>query len=185
MSRDTSTPTPRDPVASDLAQRVAPGDPERQALLDELSDLVRANQRTTDAVDDLVAQLLGVNRTDGRCLDLLEQHGRMSAGQLAAESGLTSGAITSVIDRLERLGYARRVPDPSDRRRVMVEPTDKAREMGWELFGPMVEEVAPVMARYTDEELRVLIDFQRLGSEVQERHAERLRALLAERRDRT
>src|SRR5436305_4719637 len=118
-------------------------DPERLALLDELSHLVRSNQRITDVVDDLVAQLLGVNRTDGRCLDLLEHHGRMSAGQLAAQSGLTTGAITSVIDRLERLGYARRVPDPSDRRRVMVEPTDKARELGWELFGPMAEEVVP------------------------------------------
>ena len=70
-------------------------DSQRLALLDELSHLVRSNQRTTDVVDDLVAQLLGVNRTDGRCLDLLEQNGRMSAGQLAAGSGLTSGAMNT------------------------------------------------------------------------------------------
>ena len=90
---------------------------------------MRANQRATDVVDDLVCQLLGVNRTDARCLDILDQQGSMSAGDLAEASRLTTGAITAVIDRLERAGYARRVPDPSDRRRVLVEPTEKAFEL--------------------------------------------------------
>ena len=82
---------------------------------------MRANQRPTDVVDELVSQLMGINRTDSRCMDILDQHGSMSAGDLAEASRLTTGAITAVIDRLERAGFARRVPDPSDRRRVLVE----------------------------------------------------------------
>jgi DNA-binding MarR family transcriptional regulator len=107
----------------------------------------------------------------------------MSAGNLAQKSGLTSGAITAVIDRLERAGYARRVPDPSDRRRVLVEPTEKAYEASMELMvAPMGELTKPMAAQYTDEQLRLIIEFTRQGREIQERHADWLRARLAERR---
>jgi DNA-binding MarR family transcriptional regulator len=150
----------------------------RDELLDQLGHEVRAAQRATDLVDELAGELMGVNRTDGRCLDLLEHRGRMSAGELARASGLTTGAITGVIDRLERLGYAQRVDDPDDRRRVLVEPTPKARELSWELFGPLAELVEPMMARYSDEQVELLIEFQRLGREAQERHAEGLRQRL-------
>src|SRR5690349_14184257 len=92
----------------------------REALLQELIDEIRRGQRATELVDNAMCSLMGVNRTDGRCLDILEQRGRISAGELAAEARLTSGAVTAVIDRLERDGYARRVPDPDDRRRVLV-----------------------------------------------------------------
>src|ERR1700686_335159 len=100
----------------------------------QLGDEVRANQRATDVVDDLVCQLLGLNRTDARCLDILDQSRSMSAGDLAQESRLTTGAITAVVDRLERAGYARRVPDPSDRPRVLIELTPKAYEASLELI---------------------------------------------------
>jgi DNA-binding MarR family transcriptional regulator len=100
---------------------------------------------------------------------------------LERAGGLTTGAITAVIARLERAGYARRVPDPSDRRRVLIEPTPKARAAGWELFGPLVEYVEPLMARYTNAQLELLIEFHVLGRETQERHAEMLRELLRKR----
>ena len=141
-----------------------------------LGEEIRAGQRATDAVDDLAAELLGVNRTDSRCIDILEQHGRMTAGHLALLSGLSTGAVTAVIDRLERAGYAQRVPDPSDRRHVLVELTELARERIWELMGrPLREATVPVMERYSDQELELLLEFQRAGREIQERHAEWLR----------
>ena len=127
-------------------------------------------------VDELVCQLLGVNRTDARCLDILDQHGSMSAGDLAEASRLTTGAITAVIDRLERAGLARRVPDPTDRRRVLVEPTEKALAVAIELMvEPMSELYLPMAERYSDEQLRLILDFTRRGRELQERHAEWLR----------
>jgi DNA-binding MarR family transcriptional regulator len=156
---------------------------DRERLQNELSDEVRANQRATDVVDELVCQLMGVNRTDSRCLDILEQQGSMSAGDLAEASRLTTGAITAVIDRLERAGLARRVPDPADRRRVLVELTPKAYETAMELMvEPYRELYEPLAARYTDADLRLLIDFTREGRQVQERHAEWLRERLAAQR---
>jgi DNA-binding MarR family transcriptional regulator len=152
---------------------------DRQRLYQELGDEIRASQRATDVVDDLICQLLGINRTDARCLDILEQQGSMSAGELAHASRLTTGAITAVIDRLERGGYVRRVPDPSDRRRVLVEPTPHAFETANELMvEPMRALYEPMAGRYSDEQLRLFIDFTRMGREIQERHAEWLRARL-------
>ena len=156
---------------------------ERERLQVELSNEVRGNQRSTDVVDELVSQLMGINRTDSRCMDILDQHGSMSAGDLAEASRLTTGAITAVIDRLERAGYARRVPDASDRRRVLVEITPKAYEAAMELMiEPLRELYEPLAARYSDDDLRLLIDFTRQGRELQDRHAEWLRERLAQRR---
>jgi len=160
--------------------------PEREGLYDELGAEVRANQRATDVVDELVTQILGVNRTDARCLDILDEHGSMSAGDLAEASRLSTGAITAVIDRLERAGLARRVPDPADRRRVLVELTPKANETALELMvKPMIELWQPLGDRYTEDELRLFIDFTRRGRELQERHAEWLRERLRRQSSRT
>ena len=93
---------------------------------------------------------MGVNRTDGRCLDLLEHRGQMSAGELARASGLSTGAITAVIDRLEHAGYAQRVADPADRRRVLIEPTAKA-------FDRDAQRVEPAGQRLDDLERRGLL----------------------------
>lgn len=160
--------------------------PERLRLYAELGDEVRANQRATDIVDELLAESLGINRTDARCMDILDQHGRMSAGDLAAASRLTTGAITAVIDRLQRAGMARRVPDPSDRRRVLVEPTEKALTLANELMvEPMRKLYVPMAERYSDDDLRLILDFTRRGRELQEQHAEWLRARLNAQSERT
>ena len=160
--------------------------PERLQLYAELGDEVRANQRATDVVDELLCLLMGVNRTDARCLDVLDQRGSMSAGDLARESRLTTGAITAVIDRLERAGLARRVPDPADRRRVLVELTEKAYVTANELMvEPMKEMYAPMAEGYSDDDLRLILDFTRRGRELQERHAEWLRERLDAQRERT
>jgi DNA-binding MarR family transcriptional regulator len=154
----------------------------RAQLYQELGDEIRASQRATDVVDDFICQLLGINRTDARCLDILEQGGSMSAGDLAHASRLTTGAITAVIDRLERAEYVRRVPDPSDRRRVLVEPTQHAFETANELMAePMRRLYGPLAGRYTEEQLRLFIEFTRMGREIQEQHAEWLRARLEQR----
>jgi DNA-binding MarR family transcriptional regulator len=160
--------------------------PDREQLYRELGDAVRANQRATDVVDELLAEMMGINRTDARCMDILDQHGCMSAGDLAEASRLTTGAITAVIDRLERAGLARRVPDPSDRRRVLVEPTEKAFELAMELMvEPMRALYLPMAEGYSHEELRLILDFTRRGRELQERHAEWLRARLRDQSSRT
>jgi DNA-binding MarR family transcriptional regulator len=84
-----------------------------------------------------------------------------------------------VIDRLERAGYVERVADPGDRRRVLVDVTDKTRKLTWELMGrPLGEAARPLIERYTAEQLELLLDFTRAGRQMQERHAEWLRERL-------
>src|SRR6266849_3407784 len=100
----------------------------KRRLFDELMVEFRSSQNATDRFDQAVADTLGLNRTDMRCIDILEREGRLTAGRLADRTGLTSGAVTTVIDRLEAAGYARRVRDTGDRRRVYVEITEGARQ---------------------------------------------------------
>jgi DNA-binding MarR family transcriptional regulator len=103
--------------------------------MQELGLEIRRHQNAQDLFDEAACAHLGINRSDGRALDILDQHGRLTAGRLAAESGLSSGAITTLLDRLERAGYVRRLRDEGDRRRVLVELTDLAHERASEIWG--------------------------------------------------
>jgi DNA-binding MarR family transcriptional regulator len=87
---------------------------------DHLPLVLRELGEAVDLFTQVVADRLGLNRTDLAVLSLLGARGPLSAGQLAEATGLTTGAVTGVADRLERAGYARREPDPDDRRRVIV-----------------------------------------------------------------
>ena len=92
-------------------------------LIEELGEAFRIYGNAEEAFDNLAAQRLGVNRTDLACLDVVQRRGPLTAGELARETGLTTGAVTAVIDRLEASGYARRTRDSHDRRKVLVSGT--------------------------------------------------------------
>ena len=149
----------------------------KQELVDELLHLARAHEAANDAFDEVAREKLGINRTDLRCLNIIDNAGTMTAGRLAELSGLTTAAVTSVLDRLERAGYARRVRDQPDRRQVMVEVTPLLAERATPIWGPLGEEARSTLSRMSAEELRALIDFYRLGIELNERHIERVRHL--------
>jgi len=149
----------------------------KRKLADELISLVRAHEAANDAFDEVACQKLGVNRTDLRCLNIVDNRGSMTAGRLSELSGLTTAAITSVLDRLERAGYARRVRDQEDRRQVMVELTPLLEERAGPIWGPLGDEAKAQLARMTVEELQSLTDFFRLGIELNERHVARVRSL--------
>ena len=121
----------------------------------ELKDEFRAGQNATDMVDQAAADLLGVNRTDARCLDILDRLGRVTAGRLAEESGLTTGAVTAMIDRLERAGHVRRVRDEEDRRRVLVEVTPRTRRAAEKLYEPLSARWAAVSKELHERAARV------------------------------
>ena len=147
----------------------------RKALIDEMSSAFRAYQRSVHALDEMATELMGVNRTDARVLDLIEQNGRMTAGEIASGAGLTSGAVTGVIDRLERMGYATRVRDDRDRRKVLVEPTPKTHEQAQRIYHPMRPKGEKLMRHYSDDDLRLVIDFLRGVTELTEERTAELR----------
>jgi DNA-binding MarR family transcriptional regulator len=149
---------------------------ERNELLETLGAEVRAYQNALDKADDAVAEVLGINRTDARCLDIVDQHERITPGQLGVEAGLTTGAVTAVVDRLERAGLIRRVRDDEDRRRVWLEVTPAASETIGTLFEPMLQEANRQMERFSTKELAAMIEFVRLARELTDAHNDRLRA---------
>jgi len=105
-----------------------------------------------------VAERLGMNSSDLECLDHVVR-GPVTAGALAKATGLTTGAITGVVDRLERAGFARRETDPDDRRRILVRPLPSVEERVAPLFEPMERAALAALSRYGDNELALLLDF--------------------------
>jgi DNA-binding MarR family transcriptional regulator len=149
----------------------------KRTLVEELISLARAHEAANDAFDEVAREKLGVNRTDLRCLNIVENQGPMNAGRLAELSGLTTAAVTAVLDRLERAGYARRVRDHGDRRQVRVEITPLLAERATPIWGPLGEEAQAVLMRMSTEELQSLMSFYRMGIELNEKHIERVRHL--------
>jgi DNA-binding MarR family transcriptional regulator len=119
--------------------------------------------------DERVAKKFKLSRTDMRCLDILGRRGPMTAGQLSDESGLSTGAVTFLLDRLEQAGMVKRRRDTDDRRRVWVELVPAAQKRLAHAQQPIVEEMKQVTQRFKAEELAIVRDFMREAKEVFER----------------
>ncbi len=150
----------------------------KRQLFDQLVYEIRAAQSATDRFDQAVADTLGLNRTDMRCLDILDRDGPVTAGRLAAQAGLTTGAITTAIDRLEDAGYARRIRDTDDRRRVYVELTDTARQLSGRFYGEHAALGEALYEHYSEDQIELLLEFVRGSREFNERKAAELEAAL-------
>ena len=133
----------------------------REELLAELSREARRLGSASTLHNHACADVVGLNPSDWECLDVLDWTGPITAGRLAEHVGLTSGAMTGVIDRLEKAGFVRRTPDADDRRKVIVQLLrDRDRELG-EAFAHLAQAFEELTDRYTDAELVVLVDFLR------------------------
>src|ERR1041384_3186887 len=107
---------------------------------------------------EAVGRRLGVSAGDQRALTLL-RGGPLAAGEIAREIGLTPGAVTGMVDRLERAGLVRREVDPNDRRRVVVTATDSGKDAHNGLFTELGAAMAAMMTRYSPAEQQVISDF--------------------------
>lgn len=153
----------------------SPPPKKKSELAQDLIREFRESGNLDDAFDNLAAERLGVNETDLHCLNIIENSGGLTAGELAAQSGLTTGAVTGVIDRLEGVGFARRIPDPGDRRRVKVEVTPKFYDRAESIWGPVAKEWSRALSRqFSAEELDLIERFLRTTNEINRRHLDRL-----------
>jgi DNA-binding MarR family transcriptional regulator len=152
--------------------------PRGSAKRDKIAALIsafRTGGNLDRAFDNHAAAALGVNLTDLHCLNVVENRGGVTAGALAAEAGLTSGAITGVVDRLERAGYARRVPDPADRRRVKIEVTDHFYARADEIWQPVgAEWRAELARRFSADQLDLITEFLDATNDVTRRQLDRI-----------
>jgi DNA-binding MarR family transcriptional regulator len=135
--------------------------PDRAKLIAELSHQARVSTLWTVLLHNAIASRSGINVSDMQCINLLQLRGPMTPGQLADAMFLTTGgAITTVIDRLERAGMVRRRRDEQDRRRVLVEATEDGpvTELSGR-FQPVAELYGKLLDAYTDEQLELILDY--------------------------
>jgi DNA-binding MarR family transcriptional regulator len=146
--------SPEDPARHPEGQR------RRAELLDRLMTAGRAQSAATVMFHTTGAALQGLSATEEKALDLLDRFGPLTAGELAERSGLAPPSVTGLINRLERKGFARRVPNPGDRRSVLVE-VDRERVFASmaPLFEDWVGSLHELYAGYTDEQLEVILHF--------------------------
>lgn len=154
----------------------------REVLLEELHQAIGQLSGQSVIFSDAIARTLGLHSTDLECLSMLWFLRDMSAGELATQTGLTTGAITGVIDRLERAGYVRRETDPQDRRRVMVRlDHEKAGREVAPYFAFLHQGMTSLCERYSDDELAVVADFCVRSLDVSREATARVQSLRHER----
>jgi DNA-binding MarR family transcriptional regulator len=155
----------------------------RASLLEELHLESRRSGSLSSLHGRAAAALAGLNPTDWECLDVLDWVGAITAGELARRVGITSGAVTGVVDRLTALGLVSRGADPADRRRVIVRLADdgalRSRRQNrrlLEAFAALGAEVDELNDQFDDEQLAAVVAWLADTNAALERSIERMRS---------
>ncbi|MEU6747075.1 MarR family transcriptional regulator [Spirillospora sp. NPDC046719] len=134
--------------------------PDRERMMAELQAGMQRSTMFTVLLHHATASKAGMNVTDAQCVNALTLDGPQTPGRLAELMGITTGgAITAVIDRLEKAGYVKRTRDPDDRRRVIVELVPENVARFGEYFEPIARVFRERLASYSDEQIAVLLDW--------------------------
>lgn len=149
--------------------------PSQKDLHQPLIDASKQLSTQTVMFHQAVASHLGLNITDHKCMDLILSRGRATAGQLAEWTGLTTGAITSVLNRLEKAGYIRRAKDPGDLRVVYAEPIYSQLHVIQQVFAPLNDAMLELYSKYSQEELQTILDYLVHSNQILGRLTENLR----------
>ncbi|HEY1011328.1 MAG TPA: MarR family transcriptional regulator [Herpetosiphonaceae bacterium] len=136
-------------------------DSERLALAAALKHAVRENSTAAVMVHSALSARMGLSVIEEKTLGLLEQRGPLTAGEIAAQTGLAAASVTSLIDRLERKQFAQRMRDSQDRRRVLVAINHERLAAFAPLFGGLERLLDELIAGYSAAELAVILDFVR------------------------
>ena len=135
----------------------------RRDRVERLSRQMRLMSSFDALFSQAVADRIGMHPTDIETLDLLNTLGPMTPGILSQRTGLSTGATTRMIDRLERAGYVRRQP-AADRRSVIIVPRWENLDAVAELFAPLADGLAEVWSEYEDDQLDLFAEFLRRSS---------------------
>lgn len=128
-----------------------------------------------------VADFMGCHPTDQECIDLLDWTGPLTAGEIGGHLGLSSGAVTGLLDRLEAAGWVRRERDPDDRRRVVVHLSGERGGELWPLYRPLAEAIQAYRDGLAARDLRVVVEFLEFANETIAEATHHARRLAAER----
>src|SRR5262249_28864893 len=126
-------------------------------------------QDATQAYDEEIGRRFGLNAAERRCLSLLMASGPQMASSVAREISLTPAAVTALIDRLEKRRFVRRRADPSDRRKVLVEPDELTFKLSKEAYSGLAQEGGRLLESFTENELKIIARFAAGALEIQRR----------------
>jgi DNA-binding MarR family transcriptional regulator len=158
------------------AEPFVAGRPERARLAAAFGSATRRTGSLWQLMGQAAADRIGLNATDLNCLNILSFSREMTAGELARATGLTTASITGVVDRLEQAGFVRRQRDPKDRRRVVIRlELHKALQEVAPVFQPMIRDWLAMTNDYSDDELRLIVEFYGRMEQVIRKHLIRLR----------
>ncbi|HUX13970.1 MAG TPA: MarR family transcriptional regulator [Spirochaetia bacterium] len=138
----------------------------RAQLISDLAKLGEVASTDGALFHQRVAEKYSLGLTDMKALSILLGEGPMAAGKIAARLALTTGAVTSVIDRLEKRGFVHRAQDPDDRRKVMVEVNTASLAGGPNYYESIGEAFVRLHETYTTEQLEFLVEYHRAGIEL-------------------
>ena len=131
----------------------------RQELRGQLQYLGQMASTETALFHEKAAARYGMGITDMKALSTLMQEGPMTAGQLARRLALTTGAVTNLLDRLERRGALHRLSDPADRRKVIVKPDLKALEKSGNIYESIGDNFDKLARNFSTEDLEFLVEY--------------------------
>jgi len=149
----------------------------RSELIAAIGKATQLYQDATDAFDDAACEALGLNRTDLKCASVIAQREPVPVGEIGKLAGLTRGAMTTAIDRIERAGYARRLRHPSDRRGVLVELTAKGRRAIDAIWGEYVRTAEAFFSSYSAQKLKKILRYLEEGRIAQQANMARIKTL--------
>jgi DNA-binding MarR family transcriptional regulator len=150
---------------------------ERKEIIHAVNEKFTEMSTETILFHQALADVLDIHVTDHRCIHFIHTYGAMPAGRLAELTGLTTAAVTGIIDRLEKAGYVRRANDPKDRRRTIVEPirnTKLERKLQM-IFIPFHERMNKLLSSYSDSELAFLLEVMMKSIEMTREESKKLR----------
>src|SRR3954447_7081503 len=150
----------------------------RAALMQELENALRRSSAQGVIFGQTVANTVGISGSDLECLDFLNLEGRVTAGRLAEVTGLTTGAITGVVDRLEKAGLVRRERDPADRRKVFIATVPENIAKVGRFYEHMQRGMVKLWESHSDAELRLLLEFATKGYETMLSATEELKSMV-------
>jgi DNA-binding MarR family transcriptional regulator len=142
------------------------GSKKRKSLMEELQFLGQMSSTETALFHHAAAAKNGLGITDSKTISTLMQEGDMTAGQIADRLSLTTGAVTSVIDRLENAQFVKRVADPKDRRKVIVTVNKQRLEKMGNVYDSIGEAFHTVLQKYSTEELEFLVAYYKITIEL-------------------
>lgn len=147
----------------------------RFEMLEAFGQAFRELSTVTVFFHSVIAERLGLSLTDHKAFEIIARKGTVTAGELSELTGLTTGAITGVIDRLEKAGFVQREQDPGDRRRVIVRPHSASESRFEPLFGSLGQAITELHAHYSDEELELILDYLIRGTKMLQEESIKLR----------